>query len=393
MDYIFYILDLPTSIQILGAIFIAAFLIQSYYYFYYYSGLLFHKRRVRKRKIEYAKNQPPVSVIICAKDESENLKNILPVVLEQNYPEYEVIVVNDGLSDESNVVLERYAEKYPHLYHTFLPADAKYMSRKKICLTVGIKAAKYENLLLVNADCRPAGKEWINNMVRNFAEKTEIVLGYSGHKYKKGLLNKIISFDTLFGAIQYMGFALKRKPYMGVGRNLSYKKELFFRNKGFASHLNLVSGDDDLFVKEVANKKNTRVEFSPEGITWSERKMTFKSFIYEKEKYLSTRSYYTFSTRLRIKTEIFSRALFYLLFIALAVYFGYTRDYIPLGAVGGLFLFRYIYQLIIFNRTANIIREKRSISSLLLFDIFLPLLSFYIMTFGRIGTKKQSMWK
>jgi cellulose synthase/poly-beta-1,6-N-acetylglucosamine synthase-like glycosyltransferase len=393
MDYIFYILNLPLYVQILGAIFIVAFLIQSYYYFYYYSGLLFHKRKTRKRKIAYVQNKPPVSVIICAKDEAENLKNFLPVVLEQNYPEYEVIVVNDGSSDESNVVLERYMEKYPHLYHTFLPADAKYMSRKKICLTVGIKAAKHENLLLIDADCQPNSKEWINNMVRNFVEKSEIVLGYSGHKYKKGLLNRMISFDTLFIAIQYLGFALKRKPYMGVGGNLSYKKELFFRNKGFASHLNLVSGDDDLFIKEVATKKNTRVEFSAESVTWSERKMTFKTFIYQKEKRLTTRSYYTFSTRLRIKTEIFSRALFYLLFILLSAYFVYIRDYIAAGAVGGLFLFRYIYQLIIINRTAKIIREKRTISSLLLFDIFLPLLSFYIMTFGRIGTKKQSMWK
>ena len=393
MDYLFYILDLPSYIQILGAIFILAFLIQSYYYFYYYSGLLFHKWRIKKGKITYAKNQPPVSVIICAKDESENLKNFLPVVLEQNYPEYEVIVVNDGSSDESNIVLEKYAEKYPHLYHTFLPADAKYMSRKKICLTVGIKAAKYDNLLLIDADCRPNSKEWINNMVRNFVGKSEIVLGYGGHKHKKGLLNKMISFDTLFVAIQYMGVALKRKPYMGVGRNLSYKKELFFRNKGFASHLNLVSGDDDLFVKEVATKKNPRVEFSPESITWSERKMTFKSFIYQKEKHLTTSSYYTFSTRLRIGIEIFSRALFYLLFIFLSTYFVYVKDYIALGAVGGLFLFRYIYQLIIVNRTAKIIREKRTILSLLLFDIFLPLLSFYILTIGRIGTKKHSMWK
>jgi len=386
-------LDLPYIIQLLIAVFVASFLIQAYYYLYYYSGMLFYNRKVKKGKIVYNNQKPPVSVIICAKNEAENLRDFLPAILEQNYPKYEVIVVNDGSTDESNEVLEKYREKYPNLYHTFIPMDAKYISHKKICLTVGIKAAKYENLLLIDADCEPAGKEWISSMVRNFVGKSEIILGYGGHKYKKGLLNKMISFDVLFIALQYMGFALKKKTYMGVGRNLSYKKELFFKNRGFASHLNVVSGDDDLFVKEIANKENTRVEFSPESVTWSARKMTFRSFFYQKERHLSTSPYYTFATRTRIGMEIFSRAIFYALFIALAVYLVQTQNYIVAGAVGGVFLLRYILQLIIINCTAGLLREKKFVFSILFFDIFLPLISLYIFTLGRIGNKKQSMWR
>ena len=386
-------LDLPYIIQLLIAVFVASFLIQAYYYLYYYSGMLFYNRKVKKGKIVYNNQKPPVSVIICAKNEAENLRDFLPAILEQNYPKYEVIVVNDGSTDESNEVLEKYREKYPNLYHTFIPMDAKYISHKKICLTVGIKAAKYENLLLIDADCEPAGKEWISSMVRNFVGKSEIILGYGGHKYKKGLLNKMISFDVLFIALQYMGFALKKKTYMGVGRNLSYKKELFFKNKGFASHLNLASGDDDLFVKEIANKENIRVEFSPESVTWSARKMTFRSFFYQKERHLSTSPYYTFATRTRIGMEIFSRAIFYALFIALAVYLVQTQNHIVAGAVGGVFLLRYILQLIIINCTAGLLREKKFVFSILFFDIFLPLISLYIFTLGRIGNKKQSMWR
>jgi len=385
--------DLSNTAQILGTIFVAAFLIQAYYYLYYYSGMIFYNRKMKKGKIVYNTSKPPVSVIICAKNEAENLATFLPLILEQNYPEYEVIVVNDGSTDESNEILEKYGEKYPNLYRTFLPMEAKYMSHKKMCLTVGIKAAKYENLLLTDADCEPAGKEWISNMVRNFTGKSEIILGYGGHKYKKGLLNKMISFDVLFIAMQYMGFALKRKPYMGVGRNLSYKKELFFKNKGFASHLNLVSGDDDLFIKEVANKENTRVEFSPESVTWSARKMTFKSFLYQKERHLSTSPCYTFATRLRIGMEVLSRAFFYVMFIALAAYFVHIQDYIAAGIAGGIFLLRYMIQLIVVNRTAGILHEKKFVFSMLFFDIFLPLVSLYIFTLGRIGAKKQSMWR
>jgi hypothetical protein len=180
---------------------------------------------------------------------------------------------------------------------------------------------------------------------------------------------------------------------MGVGRNLSYKKELFFKNKGFASHLNLVSGDDDLFVKEVSNKENTRVEFSPESITWSARKMTFKSFLYQKERHLSTGFHYAFATRIKIGTEIFSRTLFYVLFITLAAYLIYIQDYIAAGITGGIFLLRYIIQLIVINCTAGILREKKFAFSILFFDIILPLISLYIFTLGRIGAKKQSMWR
>ena len=388
-----FFLDLPNIVKIPGIVFIAVFLIQAYYYLYYYSGMIFYNRKMKKGKIAYNTTKPPVSVIICAKNEAENLETFLPLILEQNYPQYEVIVVNDGSTDESNEILEKYKRKYPHLYYTFLPMEAKYMSHKKICLTVGIKAAKYENLLLIDADCQPAGKEWIGNMVRNFTGKPEIILGYGGHKYKKGMLNKMISFDVLFIAMQYLGFALKRKPYMGVGRNLSYKKELFFKNKGFASHLNLVSGDDDLFVKEVANKENTRVEFSPESVTWSARKMTFKSFLYQKERHLSTSPHYTFATQIKIGMEILSRILFYMLFIALTAYLINIQDYIAAGITGGIFFLRYIIQLIVINCTAGILREKKFAFSILFFDIILPLISLYIFTLGRIGAKKQSMWR
>ncbi len=385
--------NLPDIIQLLIVIFTVSFFIQAFYYLYYYSEIILYNRKIKKGKIEYSTKKPPVSVIICAKNEAENLEAFLPLILEQRYPEYEVIVVNDGSTDQSNDIIEKYKDKYPHLYHTFLPMEAKYMSRKKMCLTVGIKAAKHDCLLLIDADCKPAGKEWISSMVRNFTGKSELILGYGGHKPKKGLLNSIISYDILFIAMQYMGFALKGKPYMGVGRNLSYKKELFFKNKGFASHLNLASGDDDLFVKDVAGKENTRVEFSPESVTWSAREMTFKSFLYQKERHLSTSPHYSFATRARIGMEIFSRGLFYTLFIVLAAYLIITQHYIIAGITGGIFLLRYILQLIIINNTAGILGEKKFSLSILFFDIFLPLISLYLFTLGKIGTKKQSMWR
>ncbi len=203
-----FLWNLPVVILLLTVTFTVSFLIQVFYYLYYYSGIIFYHRKIKKGKIEYSAEKPPVSVIICAKNEAENLEAFLPLILEQHYPEYEVIVVNDGSTDQSNDIIEKYKDKYPHLYHTFLPMEAKYMSRKKMCLTVGIKAAKYDNLLLIDADCEPAGKEWISSMVRNFTGKSELILGYGGHKPKKGLLNSFISYDILFIAIFMIHFWL-----------------------------------------------------------------------------------------------------------------------------------------------------------------------------------------
>jgi cellulose synthase/poly-beta-1,6-N-acetylglucosamine synthase-like glycosyltransferase len=381
--------DLPIYVQTLGILFLIVFLIQVYYYFYYYTGISFHNDKIKKGNVPYSKEKPPVSVIVCAKNEAENLEKFLPSILEQDYPVFEVIVVNDGSTDHSNEVLDRFTEKYPHLYHTFLPMEAKYTSHKKICLTVGIKASKYNYLLMIDADCQPAGKNWISSMMRNFTDKVEIVLGYGGHKQKKGILNSLISYDILFIAMQYMGFALRQKPYMGVGRNLSYKKELFFKNKGFASHLDLASGDDDLFIKEVATKENTKVEFSPESITWSFREMTFKSFLLQKERHLSTSTRYRSSTRARIGAEILSRGLFYLLFIFFLSYFIYQESIPGICAVSAFFLLRFIMQLRIVNATARILQEKRFFLGVLFFDIFLPLISLHLLLFRRKESKNH----
>jgi len=386
-------LSLSLGIQIVCGVFVLAFLIQAFYYLHYYNGIWMLGNKIRKGNHPYSKQKPPVSVIICAKNEAENLEQFLPSVLEQEYPEFEVIVVNDGSTDESSDLLEKLQKHYPNLYHTFLPMDAKYMSRKKMCLTVGIKAARFEHLLLIDADCKPASKHWIANMMQNFSDKTDIVLGYGAHSLKNGFVNSLICYDVMFIAMQYMGFAIKGKPYMGVGRNLAYKKSLFFKNKGFASHLNLVSGDDDLFVQETANKHNTSVEFSEKSISYSHRKMTFRSFRIQKERHLSTSSQYTLSSKMRIGCEVFSRGLFYVSLFTLLGYFLINQHFIFAGITAGIALIRFLFQAIIINKTCKFLQEKMYIFSIPLFDIFLPLLTLYIISFGKIGVKEDSMWR
>ncbi len=202
-----------------------------------------------------------VSVIICARNEADNLNNFLPSVLEQDYPDFEVIVVNDCSEDHTDDVLGKFLMQYPRLKISTITKDPKFSHNKKFAQFIGIKAAKNEILLFTDADCQPESDKWIGQMASHFNDKTDFVIGYGGYLREKGLLNKYICYESTAIAMQYFGMAIRGVPYMGVGRNLSYRRSVFFANKGFGSHNHIISGDDDLFVNSHANRENTIAEF------------------------------------------------------------------------------------------------------------------------------------
>lgn len=280
-------------------------LIQGGQYWISYRRLAFHKRRKEKT------NTDPVSIIICAKNEVLNLRKNLITILEQDYPEYEVIVVNDCSWDESGSFLDEMSKKYPHLKVVTIVEQEKYRHGKKFALTLGIKAAKYELLLMTDADCRAQNNGWCRKMQAHFNHGTEIVLGYGAYLKRKGLLNKLIRFDTFSIAVNYFSAALAGNAYMGVGRNLAYRKSLFFRSKGFARHNHLFSGDDDLFVNENATGTNTAIETDPDSFTLSEPKNTFNSWLKQKTRHLSTAGHYKIIHQFRLFVWPLSGLIFY----------------------------------------------------------------------------------
>jgi cellulose synthase/poly-beta-1,6-N-acetylglucosamine synthase-like glycosyltransferase len=365
--------------QILMAAVVVVFGIQLYYYLYYFNSILRYRRKQDEGIVPFLETQPPVSVIICARNEYRHLQRFLPSILTQDYPQYEVIVINDGSTDATEDLLHELSKQYSNLYCSFVPASANVRSTKKLGLTIGIKAAKYDLLLFTDADCKPAYKQWISHMARNFTHGTEFVIGYGGYKKAKGLVSRLISYDTLFIGLQSLGFALTGKPFMGVGRNMAYRKETFIREKGFSKSLNLQSGDDDLFVNGIANEYNTRVEISPESVTWSLPKDSFNAWFRQKERHLSTAKFYTFSSLMLLGMELFSRAMFYLLVVAILIF-----SSLPLKiAVMVLFVFRYGVQLRTINKVAKQWNERRFYFLILFFDLFLPLVNLYIHLFRK----------
>jgi biofilm PGA synthesis N-glycosyltransferase PgaC len=340
-----FISGLSLHVLIVAGLFILMFFIQLYFYLRFYRKAFFKKTSIYNK----AENAPePVSIIICARNEASNLEKNLPLILNQDFPDYEIIVINDRSEDETGDVLKRFAAKYPRLHVSEVRKDPLFTHGKKLALTLGIKASSNEWLLLTDADCTPSGRNWLSLMQRNFTLDKDIVLGYGGYKKEKGILNHLIRFDTTFTAMQYMGMAAAGKPYMGVGRNLAYRKTVFFDNKGFASHSNLYSGDDDLFVNETANSENVALEMHPDSFTWSDAETSFKNWFIQKKRHLTTGHRYTFKTKFRLLLENISRFLFLASFIYLLFFYPF-KEYI-LIVFGVLLILKAIVYKIVFTR-------------------------------------------
>ena len=385
-----YSFEFSLAESIVFGVLLLAFIHQVFYYFRFFNGILRQRTKIKNDRIDFTDEQPPVSVIICAKDESDNLRQFLPLVLSQDYPDFEVIVINDGSTDATDDLLKDLCKEYSNLRTTFVPVGANNISTKKLGLTLGIKAAKNDWLLFTDADCMPEDKTWIARMARNFTPETEFVLGYGAYFKKKGFINKLITYDTLLVAMQYMGMALVGKPYMGVGRNLAYRKETFFAQRGFASTLHLRSGDDDLIVNKASTDTNTRVEIAPDSITWSEPNRNYKDWFIQKERHLSVSSFYTSSSKFRLAIEPVFRGLFYLAFILTLVFGNLITQAVALL----LFIIRLIVQYSVINPSAKHFGQRRFAFTLPIFDVLLPVIQLFIMTFGRMGSKAKNIhWK
>ena len=211
----------------------------------------------------------PASVVVYAQDEAERLSILLPQILGQRYtPGFEVIVVNEGASEATTDVVNFLSLTHSNLYMTFTPDGARNLSRKKLALMLGIKAARNRVVVSTTASAVIESDLWLLSMMRNFANpQTEVVLGYALPVDNDGAMGRRTrAFDYAAQSVTWLSAALGGHPYRGTEFNLAYTRDLFFRNKGFSKSLNLRYGDDDIFVSEIANGANTAVELSPESM-------------------------------------------------------------------------------------------------------------------------------
>lgn len=379
-------IQLNTIEYVLLGVLALLFFVQLYFYARYIAAVA-RKLRKSTKANDPMVNAPGVSVILCAHNESDNLSHYLQALLTQDYPRFEVIVVDDGSEDSTREVVEGYMTHDPRVHMTFVPYGARVGSTKKLALTLAAKAAQYDYLLLTDADCVPESNQWIREMMSGFAADKDVVLGFSPYFETKGHVNRLVRYDTLFNGLHYMGAALCGHPYMGVGRNLAYRKALFFESGGFTHLMTNRAGDDDLFVNHVATKQNTAVVVSRASYVWTPAKQTMKEWLQQKRRHLSVSPAYKPITKFRLTIEPMTRGLFYAVVIGIIAWQIITNnaslsilDYQLSIAALGLYLIRWIMQTAILNVSARRMGLRRfSMFSVLWFDITLPLVNLWML--------------
>jgi len=361
-------------------IFIVVVCIQVIYYTGVFSYFSFGKLQKQTPK------NIPVSVLICAKNEAENLKQFLPSIVGQDYPNFEIVLIDDDSNDDTLDVMKVFKDKHTNIKIVEVKTIEAFWGNKKYALTLGIKASSNNFLLFTDADCKPVSKHWISEMSSHFSNTKTIVIGYGAYqKIKNSFLNKLIRFETLLTAIQYFSYTKIGMPYMAVGRNLAYRKETFFNASGFMSHMNIRSGDDDLFINEVANSENTSICFSKESFTETKPKTSFKDWIRQKRRHVSTAKYYKPKHKIVLALFFISQILFWVLAtVLLAFLFNWK-------IVLGLIILRFISQYISLVSASKKLNETSLIALFPILEIFLIITQLVIFMTNLIS--KPTHWK
>jgi len=326
----------------------------------------------------------PVSLIVCAKNEAENLKKNIPLWLEQDYPNFELILTNDASIDDTLLIIQEFAEIDSRIQIVDVENNEAFWASKKYALTLGIKRAKNKRMVFTDADCRPASKQWLRSMASNFSKQKQLILGYGAYEKKPGLLNKLIRYETLLTAVQYFSFAKAGIPYMGVGRNLAYTSQLYYNTNGFMSHIKVASGDDDLFVNEAATAKNTTICFEEAAFTYSEPKKSWNTWILQKKRHISTARFYKPKHKILL-------GVYYLFNLSFWVFAGFTFIFLDWKIPLFIVCFRFLIQFIVVGKAALKLKERSLVPFIPLLELFLLFVQLSI--FISNSTSKSSRWK
>lgn len=366
--------------------FVVALLVQLAYHWGLFSRVAFYKR---KRQLKPDSNLEPVSVVICARNAYEYLVDLVPALLKQDYPDFEVVIVNDCSDDKTEEYLDELVRREPKVKPVHIRQHLNFFNGRKFPLSMGIKSAANDLLVLTECKCMPSNDLWLRSVAECYGKSTEVVIGYSPFQQKKGLLNLLIRFDALQNGLMYLSAALNGHPYMGIGKNLSYRKELFFRNKGFISHYTTSVGDDDLFVSQAATKKNTEVLIDADDTIVTAPARSFRLWMRQRSSRNSTVRHYSLRARLSQLLFYGSHSLFYVSFVALlclkpafALSIG-AAFYVPVLVL--LFLLRYATLMVVYHNASKRLGEKGLLPGLPLYDALFAFLTPLLRLMGRMN--------
>lgn len=352
-------------------------LVQLIYFWGIFSRLAFYREKNKNEAIN------PVSVVITANNQYVDLKDHLPAFLSQDYPHFEVVVVIDNSNDGSDELLGDLSREYSNLKIVELHQKLNWFSGRKFPLSLGIKSATHNLILLSDPTCLPENPNWIREMLAAYSPEKEIVIGYSTYKTSSSI-NKWLRFTAFYDALLYVSMAISGSPFKGIGKNLSYSRNLFYKHKGFSSHYVISAGDDELFVNKTANKSNVAVQVNAQSRILQIQKISFGKWLLSEKSRLKIRRYFKFRDRVLIGSFSFSSLGFYALFISLLI----LRA--PLIVTGSIFALRFISQMLIFGFVQKKLSEKKLLLFSPLFEIFLIVIDFFIWI--SLFFKRKNKW-
>ncbi len=363
-------------LPILLYIVVAAFSIQLIYWLVCFIAILRHRSQQEQKR-------EPVSIIVCAHNELENLKTLIPKLSEQDHPAFEIIIIDDRSDDGTYDYL--LGIKDDKIKVVTVDKVHDHINAKKYAITLGVRAARYDMLLFTDADCEPNSSHWASQMSMSFSSDTNFVLGYSPYKGAGGFLYQFIRFETLWTAINYLGFALAGNPYMAVGRNLAYRKSAFLENKGFNKFQHITGGDDDLLVNQQAGKKNTRVVIGEDTLIYSYPEKSWGAYVHQKIRHLSVSKYYRFKDKFLLGMQSLAHTIFWVALISLAAQ---SDQY---SILAGVFVARLFFILNLTYFTSKKLGDRINVWLVPLMDL---LYVFYIVIFGiRAIFTRKVQWK
>ena len=368
-------------------VFCIALLIQLCIHWIRFAKIAFNKRGHRLKRDDELE---PVSVVVCARDSYEQLSELIPLLLKQDYPQFEVVVVNDCSDDETEEYLKDLERCENRIKPVQLRQHLNFFNGKKFPLSMGIKSASYDLMVLTDADCKPTSEQWLRSMVSGYGDGTEVVISHNRYRQTGGLLNLMVRFEAVQTAMMYLSAALAGKPYRGVGKNLSYRQRLFFRNKGFTSHYAMAAGDDDVFISQTASKRNTQVVIDAENTIESDPPQNFGFWVRNRCNKYATITMLKPSARSFAALHYWSQFLFYGGFIALLILkpafaFASGNPLYYFLTLAGCFLLRFITQMIVYRGVCKRLGESHLLPGLILLDFVFAILTPLFRITGRLS--------
>ncbi len=356
------------------------------YYLVFYGRFAFRKEKSVGESADF----PPISIVITARDEAHHLIQSLPLLLTQDYPKFEVVLVNDKSRDETPQIVLEYKSRFPNLHYVDLATSISNLAGKKFPLANGIQAAKYDLLVFTDASCAPASPYWLQNVASKMIRKKKVVLGHTTFESCKGFMNKWLHYDALQTSIQAFSYNIAGMPVMANGYNLAYDGSLFFANREvFVAQARMPFGEDSIFISQVAKPDTVAVAASPDSVVVQPR-ISFSKWFQQKKYDLVCRGFYTFAPRFWMKLFNWLSFLFYVAVAFAAVVAVWQQAWLYLGIAALLFALKVGMQYLTFAKSSKKLNEREAIPLLFLFDFLFTLLQPWICLASKF---EKSKWK